>query len=233
MDFPERTSEEERKAVAKFPYAKKPAAAAAADDDDLFALLAAADDALQPIHVMDTFTYWVKRLVGETVYADCRIAPDPSHDSAAVLADKQLYVMAVTESASFKPCSINLNVAGNRLAELVAQAKVIIPTADDTLNCYPENVAFVSVAAGERSAAPLVLHVLSHFARYVRSAIIHCCRSQGGQQEVYLEKSYDQLWVWLIGEANKELPISAWPAQSGLPFVDYMRALWRLHTLTV
>jgi len=247
LDFPEHTSEEERKALAKFgsnrgggSSSKKVgataavAAAAAADeeDDPLAALLAEAERAIQPIYTMDAYTYWIKRLVAETVFGDCRIPPDPAHDSPAVLADKQLYAVALKESAAFNKVPIVDLAGGGQLATLIDEAKVLIPT-EDALNFYPQNIAYTPGAASSGTlseGATEVLHVLRHIGLYVRSAIIHCCRSQGGAQEAYLDKNYEQLWGWLVGDANKALPVSAWPAQSGLPFVDYMRGLWRVYT---
>ena len=221
LDYPEHTSDEERQAVAKY----RSTAATTTDDDFLSALLADADAAIQPIHAMDPFTHWIKRILGETVYADTRIPPNPIHDSLAVLADKQIYVASVAGSFGFVPVSGNFTATASGLTTLIKEAKVLMPT-HEALHFHPQDVAFAPPLA-----AAQVLHVAAHLTDYVRSAIIHCCRSQGGPKEVYLDKSYEELWVWLVGEGNKALPVSAWPAQSGLPFVDYMRGLWRIQCI--
>jgi len=129
LDYDEHTSEEERKALAKFPYKAKTKAAAATavapvdDDDFLTALLADAERNMEPIHVRDPFTHWIRRVLAETVFAECRVPSDPARDTPAVLAEKQLYAAAVLGSQSFKPpCGVSplLEAQGSKLLALVA-----------------------------------------------------------------------------------------------------------------
>jgi hypothetical protein len=227
MDYPEHTSEEERDA---FQRALKAGIVAIPEpeEDFLQALLNTASQNMGPILVADPFTHMVKRVLAETVYAaDCRVPPDATRDPPSVVADKQLYATAVEESRSFRaPDAADLHIVpgkGKQLVDLVVAAKVLVVT-DRALHFYPQNIAY-----HEPDSVAIFLHVVLHLPLYMRAAIVHCCRSQGGTQEAYMELSYEQLWVWLVGEHNKCLPISAWLPGSGILFVDYMRDLWSVY----
>ena len=121
------------------------------------------------------------------------------------------------------PEALHLVPGRNQLVDLVLEAKVVTAT-DKALHFYPQGMA-----CSPFDPVALFLHVALHMPNYIKAAIIHSCRSHGGEEEVYMDLSYEQLWAWLVGEANKGLPISAWPAGSGLLFVDYMRNLWSVY----
>lgn len=215
---------EARKRPAETASVAVSSSAVADEDDDLMALLAQVDNAMQPIHTLDSFTYWVQRVVAETVFREALATPEACADTP----DMRMYHKAVSGSRDTVLAKDVLSTPLASGVELLKEAAILVTTASGVAHFYPQHTAYAAVS-GDELAVLEFLHVALHLRSYLVASIVHCC-SPTGVEEDYLTKSYPQLWDWLVGTSRVGLPVSSWSETGGAkPFVDHVCALWRLH----
>lgn len=231
LDFAEHTSEEERTAIAAYPYAMQTSKDEALDEDDFDAFLEKIAAATHASATPDPFTYWVMRAVAETIFREYLTPPNPLTDDAELLADKEMYGIAYAATADIfdrSPISdavlSKMQEKHEKLANLVKTQQRIVTTTQGSAHFYPQTISY-SARSGDELAVLEFLHVATHMSQYLTASIIHAC----SMSTDYLALGYRALWVWLVGEQNKNAPISMWPDNSGLPFVNYMRALHAIY----
>jgi len=227
LDFSEHTSEEERAAIAAFPYAMQTKKDEDPEEDDFDAFLDKIAAATQASATPDLFTYWVMRTVAETIFREYLTSPNPQTDDAELLADKQMYGIAYASTADvFETSPLAPGVLAKmlenheKLADLLKKQQRLVTTTQGSAHFYPQTISY-SARSGDELAVLEFLHAALHMPQYLTASIIHVC----SMSSEYMNLGYRALWIWLVGEQNKNAPVSMWPDNSGLPFVNYMRAL--------